>query len=404
MLSPDYLLHISEGAEEISEGLHQYIVSSIVRRMLARLGRGEDYLLTPMDKWQMDVLQDSGFLLEDIQRELVRVTGIQQEEIRSAMEEAGVEAMRYDDAVYKTAGISTTALPQSPYLVRLMQRNYEATMGEWANFTRTTADAAQQLFIREMDKAYHLTASGAVSYTQAVKEAVNEVVKDGVVVHYPTGHRDTIETATLRAVRTGVGQMSGQISMARMEELDWDIILVSAHLGARYGDGGPNPGNHAWWQGKFYSRTGRDKRFPDFKTATGYGTGEGLCGWNCWHSFGAGDGENNPFRRIDSEENRKAYDLSQRQRALERRIRRTKREVMGMKMAVDSTSDELLKAALDADYQRKANLLQRQNRAYNEFCEENGLKRLSDRLQIAKWDRAQAAAARGAAKRYRNSR
>ena len=54
----------------------------------------------------------------------------------------------------------------------------------------------------------------------------------------------------------------------------------------------------------------------------------------------------------------------------------------------------------EKDYRRKSALLQRQNEAYNQFCEENGLKKQSERIRIAKWDRKQAAQARAAAKRY----
>lgn len=404
MLTPDYLLHVSEGAEEISEQLHAEIVSRIIERIMHRIGRGDDYILTAQDKWQLEVLQDAGYLLEDIQREIAKKTKLQQQEIKEAMEDAGVRALSYDDAIYKAAGLSPLPLWESPYMVRLMQRNYEDTLGEWRNFTRTTAEASQRAFVSAMDKAYNLTASGAVSYTQAVKEAINDIASNGVVVRYPTGHTDTIETATLRAVRTGISQATGAIQMARMEEMDWDIILTSAHLGARTGDGGQNPGNHLWWQGQFFSRTGRTPGYPLFVPSTGYGTVEGLCGANCRHSFGPGDGVNNPFKDIGFEDNYKVEQLNKRQRTLERRIRKTKREVMWLKTAVDNAQDEKLKFELDQEYQRKAALLQKQNKAYNDFCEHNRLKRLSDRLAIAKWDRQQAAAARGAALRYNNAR
>ena len=43
---------------------------------------------------------------------------------------------------------------------------------------------------------------------------------------------------------------------------------------------------HAKWQGKINSRSGNDPKYPDFKKSTGYGTGAGLCGWNCRHTFG----------------------------------------------------------------------------------------------------------------------
>ena len=403
MLSPDYLARIAEGSEEIASQLHTYIIRQIIDRMMIRIGRGDDYLLTSSDRWRIQILQDAGYLLEDITAELSKVTNRQKKEIKAAMEEAGVKALEYDHKIYEAAGLAPTPLTQSPQLIRLMERNMTATMGEWENYTRTTAEAAQRLFVEECDNAYHLVSSGAVSYTQAVKEAVNNVVSGGVIVHYPSGHKDTIETATARAVRTGVAQATGDISIKRMEEMDWDIILVSAHIGARTGDGGQNPGNHLWWQGQFYSRTGKDKRFLPF-SQTGYGTGEGLCGWNCRHSFGSGDGVNNPYKDIQTADNYKVEQLEKRQRTLERRIRKTKREVMGMQEAVDKCKDESVKFEMQLDLDRKSYLLQRQNKAYNEFCKENDLRTQQERIQIARWNREQAAKARGAARRYQNAK
>ena len=403
MLSPEYLARLAEGSEEIASQLHTYIIRQIIDRMMIRIGRGDDYLLTSSDRWRIQILQDAGYLLEDITAELSKVTNRQEKEIKSAMEEAGVKALEYDHKIYEAAGLSPIPLTQSPQLIRLMERNMDATMGEWENYTMTTAEAAQRLFINECDNAYHLVSSGAVSYTQAVKEAVNNVVSGGVIVHYPSGHKDTIETATARAVRTGVAQATGDISIKRMEEMDWDIILVSAHIGARTGDGGQNPGNHLWWQGQFYSRTGKDKRFPPF-SHTGYGTGEGLCGWNCRHSFGSGDGVNNPYKDIQTEDNDKVEQLEKRQRTLERRIRKTKREVIGMQEAVDKCKDESVKFEMQLDLDRKSYLLQRKTKAYNEFCKANDLRTQQERLQIARWSREQAAKARGAARRYQNAK
>lgn len=403
MLSPDYLARIAEGSEEIASQLHTYIIRQIIDRMMIRIGRGDDYLLTSSDRWRIQILRDAGYLLKDITAELSKITNRQEKEIKAAMEEAGIKALEYDHKIYEAAGLSPIPLTQSPQLIRLMERNMDATMGEWENYTRTTAEAAQRLFINECDNAYHLVSSGAVSYTQAVKEAVNNVISGGVIVHYPSGHKDTIETATARAVRTGVAQATGDISIKRMEEMDWDIILVSAHIGARTGDGGQNPGNHLWWQGQFYSRTGSDRRFPPF-SQTGYGTGEGLCGWNCRHSFGSGDGINNPYKDIQTADNYKVEQLEKRQRTLERRIRKTKREVMGMQEAVDKCKDEPAKFEMQLELDRKSYLLQRQNKAYNEFCKTNDLRTQQERLQIARWNREQAAKARGAAKRYENAK
>lgn len=396
MNSPEYLLRISEGSEAVSEQLHIYIIKRIVKGAMIRIGRGEDYLLTAKDKWNIENLQQAGYLLEDIQKEIAKYTKLQQQEIAEAMEDAGVKALEYDDEIYRSVGLSPTPLTQSPELIRLMQRNYEATLGEWNNFTRTMAEEAQKLFLNQLDMAYTLVSTGALSYTEAVKEVLNNIVSDGVVVNYPSGHSDTIETATLRAVRTGISQATAQIQTARMDEMGVDLVITSSHLGARP--------SHQEWQGKVFSRSGKSK-YPNFEESTGYGTVSGLCGANCRHSFSPFfEGMDNPFERFDSEENQKQYEKEQYQRTLERRIRKTKREVMGLKEGVDAAPSEQAKFAADMDYQKKSALLAKQNAAYKEYCERNGLRPLSDRIQIAKWDRQQSAAARGAAQRYNNAK
>lgn len=253
MLDPHYLQQIADGAEQIASELHEYIIRQIVDRMVIRIGRGDSYLLTSSDRWRIEVLQDSGYLIEDITAELAKYTKRQEKEIKAAMEEAGVKALEYDDKIYQAAGLSPMPLTQSPALIRLMERNYRATLGEWNNYTRSTAQAAQRLFLNECDLAYNKVMSGAVSYSQAVREAVEAAVSGGVYVNYPTGHRDTIETATARAVRTGIAQACADITLARMREMGCSLVLTSAHIGARTGSGGPDHTNHLYWQAGIYS-------------------------------------------------------------------------------------------------------------------------------------------------------
>lgn len=402
MLSPDYLLTISEGSEEIAEFLHTDIINRIIERIMIRLERGEEYILTSADKCQIETLQEAGLLLEDIKKEIAIRTGEQEKEIAEAFEEAGIKNLEWDDKIYIDAGLSPVPLWQSPYMVRLMQNAYDSTIGEWKNFTRTTAQEAQSTFIKAMDEMYLKVSTGSVSYKQAFKECINNVVTEGITVTFPSGHKDTLETAALRCVRTGISQMSGAITEERMKEMNWDIVLVSSHLGARV-TGANDYTNHSWWQGKFYSLSGKDDRFPPYSVC-GEGKVQGIHGANCRHSKGPGDGVHNPFENYDSKENKKAYEIQQRQRVLERRIRNTKRQTMNLKTSVDLCKDDKTKFELDLSYQKKAALLQKQNAEYKEYCKNNNLKELHERIAVARWDRKQAAAARGAAQRYHNAK
>lgn len=399
MLTPQELLEIIDTMYPLLDGLNAWITSDLIKRIMERLGRGEDLILTPTDEWQLQVYQAAGGHLEAVQMEIARFTKRAEAEVKAIFEGAGVKAFARDNDFYVSRGLPSKSLAQSEDMIQILTDTYQRTNAEIRNFTRTTAKASQKRLVDVLDTAHFKVMSGATSYTQAVKEAINDIATTQTKVYYPTGHVDTIETAVLRAVRTGVGQASGNMSMQGMIDRDWDLIRVSSHIGARYGDGGENPGNHFWWQGKLYSRTGKTPGYLLFEEATGYGTGEGICGWNCRHSFGPGDPDHNPFKEFDSGENKKVYDLSQKQRKTESRIRSTKLKLLGFREAINATDDQELKATLEAEYSKAALLLRKQNTFYNDFCEENGIKKLADRITVAKWTRSEAAKATAAARK-----
>ena len=399
MLTPQELLEIVDTLHPQLDTLNVWITKDLISRLMARLGRGEGFLLTGTDKWQLEVYKSAGGHYDALQQEIKRFTKKSDAEIKAIFEDIGVRAWEADEVFYVAHGLEPTSFLQSESMLRLLADTYQRTNGEIHNFTRTTAQASQQRLIKVLDDAHFKVMTGAQSYTAAVKDAVNEIVGNQTKVHYPSGHTDTIETAVLRAVRTGVGQASGNMAMQGMIERDWDLIRTSAHIGARYGDGGENPSNHFWWQGKLFSRTGKTPGYLLFEEATGYGTGEGLCGWNCRHSFGPGDPNHNPYADFDAEENKKVYDLSQKQRTAEARIRAAKLKVLGLREAIDGATDEAVKATLQDEYNKAALKLQNYNKAYTDFCESNNLPKLNDRITVAKWNRSEAAKATAAARK-----
>lgn len=143
-------------------------------------------------------------------------------------------------------------------------------------------------------------------------------------VTYPSGHTDTLEVAVRRCVLTGANQTAAKLQLERADEAGCEFVEVTAHRGARP--------THAVWQGKVYHRGGaveRDGvRYEDFEAATGYGTGQGLCGWNCRHNFYPfWPGISNRVYTDDKLEelaDPKPYEESQRRRALERAVRKYK--------------------------------------------------------------------------------
>ena len=395
MIAPEQFQEIGETLLPLLDALTEWIARDMIERFMIRFGRGEKKLLTGTDEWQAWVLEQAGGNLDEIQKALAQSTGKSQQEIAKIFKDSGIQAAKADA---EAAAVTFSGL--SSGMMAIITDAYERTVGEISNITRTTAGATNQAFIDICDDAYWKVRTGAQSYTAAMLEGVNALGRLQPIVRYPSGHKDTLEVAVLRCIRTGVAQSSGNMTIQQCKDMGWNHVLVSQHLGARVSDTDPIA-DHAGWQGKVYCIVGKDAQFDNLLDATGYPENPlGLCGYNCRHSFtpflpGVSQNHNKP---IDTEANRRAYELSQTQRAMERRIRAQKRKCAALHTAVKSCEDTAGKAKLQEKYAQSAKRLQDQNAAYTKFCADNDLKPYHERLAVAGWDHSAASTASAAAR------
>lgn len=395
MITPEQFQEIGETLLPLLDELTEWITQDMIERFMIRFGRGEEKLLTGTDEWQAWVLKQAGGNLDEIQKALAKSTGKSQQEIAKIFKDSGIQAAKADA---EAAAVTFSGL--SPGMMVIITDAYERTVGEITNITRTTAGATNQTFIDICDAAYWKVRTGAQSYTAAMIEGIKELGQVQPIVRYPSGHKDTLEVAVLRCIRTGVAQSSGNMTIQQCKDMGWNHVLVSQHLGARVSDTDPIA-DHAGWQGKVYCIAGKDAQFDNLLDATGYPENPlGLCGYNCRHSFtpflpGVSRNNNKP---IDTEANRRAYELSQTQRAMERRIRAQKRKCAALHTAVKSCEDTAGKAKLQEKYAQSAKRLQDQNAAYTKFCADNDLKPYHERLAVAGWDHSAASTASAAAR------
>ena len=395
MITPEQFQEIGETLLPLLDDLTEWIARDMIERFMIRFGRGEKKLLTGTDEWQAWVLKQAGGNLDEIQKALAKSTGKSQQEIAKIFKDSGIQAAKADA---EAAAVTFSSL--SPRMMAIITDAYERTVGEISNITRTTAGATNQAFIGICDDAYWKVRTGAQSYTAAMLEGVKALGQVQPIVRYPSGHKDTLEVAVLRCIRTGVAQSSGNMTIQQCKDMGWNHVLVSQHLGARVSDTDPIA-DHAGWQGKVYCIAGKDAQFDNLLDATGYPENPlGLCGYNCRHSFtpflpGVSRNNNKP---IDTEANRRAYELSQTQRAMERRIRAQKRKCAALHTAEKSCEDTAGKAKLQEKYAQSAKRLQDQNAAYTKFCADNDLKPYHERLAVAGWDHSAASTASAAAR------
>ena len=343
MLPPRYLDRLPDAFVALWQEVEEKILQDAARRI------GKVGTVTETASWQLWRYQQTEAVRNNVVKLLAKYSGKSERTIRRLLQEAATEAMEREDAIYYHYGMEPTPFEESAALNDLLTAGAKQTCGTWQNLTATTANTVTGAFERTLDTAWAKVATGAFDYKTAVKQAVDSLADDLPAVTYPSGHTDSIEVAARRAVLTGVNQTAGKLQEARMDEMGAEFVETSAHGGARP--------THAEWQGRRFHRGGpvdyRGEHYPDFEESTGYGTGAGLCGWNCRHTFFAvfpelGDPPTwtqeslQELNARDIEYNGKMYtqyEISQMQRARERNVRRWKKRYLAEDAAGVDTTD-----------------------------------------------------------------
>lgn len=381
MLEPEYLEKFSDQLLALVDALSTAIIADISKRLVKT---GE---VTETSRRQAEILQGAGLLYKDVLKRVSQVSGYMNTEVERVFEEAGVRNLKNEAVIYKAAGEKEIKLHQSETMQKILAANLRKTKEEINNLTLTTAVKTQSAYITACNKAMMKVQTGAFSYDKAIADAIKEAAVQGTEVLYPSGHVDKLDVAVRRAVLTGVNQSAAEMNLQYVKESGCDHVETTAHSGARQ--------THAVWQGKVFCVSGKDSRYPPFYESTGYGTGAGLCGWNCRHNFHAFfPGISAPAYSQEMLEDYSArnyeyngkkyteYELSQMQRLQERKIRATKRNLTAYDAGIKNTESNTLKAELIQRFESESVRLKVQEKALKKFCKETDRRYESARTQV----------------------
>ena len=364
MLDPTFLDGCSSGVVDLFSEVENEILSDIVRRI------EKSGIITSTAQWQYEKAQAVGLLQGDVKGYLADSLSKSRREISGLFKEAALKSISVDDAIYAKAGIPPISLFKSDAMKAILLQGTKSTVLMMRNFTKTTAKAADMALYNSLDKAFMLTHIGAYDYNRAIRQAVNELARQGIVkTAYPSGHIDSTETSVRRAVLTGLNQTCAELQLYRADDVGCDLVEVTEHLGARP--------SHAEWQGQVYSLSGKKKGYGNFRDETGYGTGDGLCGWNCRHSFfpyyeGI---SGRTFTALQTRqaiaENERIYNLTQKQRYYERQIRAAKTECVALDNAVRFAANDEQEKMFKEDFAAASVKLKRRETHLTIFLSEN---------------------------------
>lgn len=402
MLTPEQIDNYAGLAADPWGELQERIIRDMVRRIL-KAGR-----VTSTAEWQAERLEALGASADYVRKEAARVAAEIGPQEAAIFAEAMLQADAADRARAAEAGVTGTPLSDSPEARQIVNSGYRRTMNTLYNLTQSRAlmDNQNMVITQQRQLAYYLdmahmeAVSGAIGPQEAARKALNDLAKKGVgAITYPSGHVDSFDVVVLRALRTGISQTAGEISLHNAVEMGADLMEITAHTGARTGNGGTNLTNHAWWQGQIVSRSGRRGYLS--LSDIGYGDVAGFKGANCRHDWSPfWEGASTPtytaaqLREINNatvQYNGRAipkYDATQMQRAQEREIRAQKRAFIIAKESGDRAAE---KAAADKLAASRARL--------SDFCQQTGLPKQQIRETVPGFGRSEAATASRMARR-----
>ena len=403
--TPELLDALPEDLAELFRGLEDTLLDEICSRLALK------DQLNEVTVQAIRALRSHGIDTKEIEKAIRKTSGISEKKLKELFGDVIARNQKYYTDVIDMAGLTQ---PETLVDASVIEAIRAQTLDEFHNITRSmgflvdkgrTMLPPARAYQWVLDSAVMQIQSGAISYNQAIKSAVQQLAGGLKVVNYESGHVDNIDVAVRRAVMTGVNQICDQYTNQSAEYLDTRYFEVSAHSGARDKLGASPWSSHKEWQGKVYYQSESGEPDPlglydDLVETTGYGYVDGLTGANCRHHkypFLPGVSErtytDEQLDHIDDGlgctfdgKTYTAYEATQMQRRIERQIRAQKKLRNAYK-----------EAGLSEDATAANIKLRRLNTKYHDFSKAAGLPEQPERTKALYTD-AKSEAAAGAAK------
>lgn len=345
-------------AIELLYDLESRLIANITRA-LAKGDIGTAY-------WSMQKLEDLGTVHTlnslAVKDHLERVLPLIREEIRKRGTAAAEGIDRTLEGLQLSEVLPVNADPALKAIFQTWEGSAQTTLEKLG---ATLLSGARDIYVDTINRTVSQVLAGHITGRQAIADTAREWSEAGIPALVDTrGRKWTTEAYSTMVVRSTVRNVVTDTQAARCQSYGVDLVEVSSHLGARP--------LCAPYQGKIYSLSGQSADYPAL-SSTSYGEAAGLFGCNCGHQmYPYIPGVSEPAgTKILAKENADAYETSQQQRALERNIRRARRNLDVM----DALGDP------EATQKAKARLAYTQS-AMKDFIEETGRTRRRDRETI----------------------
>lgn len=359
-----------EVVKQISE-LETRIMTDIVERI-----RKNGFSSASSD-WQITRLQQLGESDQNIQKMIRQALGDIDVSLDKIFSDTVYEEYYGHARSYKLFGREQIPFEQNTQLQELIGGIRQQTGDTFRNMTKSmgfaikdpvtgkiTYSPLMKFYQDTLDAAMWDLLSGGFDFNTILNRTVSRMTTSGIRwIDYDSGNRNRVDVAARRAILTGFRQIQGKINEQVAQELETDRYEVSAHVGARP--------THQPWQGRVYT-------MQQLIEICGLGDIDGLHGINCYHDYQAfppgsirtyTDEQLEQMMREENtpksygEKKCTTYEALQKQRYMERCMRKTRQEIKLLKSGEAPEQEIILKKAK----------YQGQLQKYSEFSKAMGL-------------------------------
>ena len=410
---PSEIKALSQPIADIYEHLTDQLMVNIAK-LLAKNGD-----MTSTAEWQIKKLTQLGQLNQQNIRIIADLTKVCPDLTVYAIENAALKAAAELEPAFQAASIAgitgkTIETRASPGILQALT-HYQQQAKNTLNLVNTVMlYKAKDAYTGMVNKAVNIAnreeylaalgkntgsvVAGIQSRTGALRQCIREFSEKGLPGFVDKSGREWAPEAYINMdIRTTVNNVAHQAQFARMDDYGVDLIEVSSHSGAR-------PRCEPY-QGRLYSRANKSGFVEDLNgnrlyyapwNTTSYGEPAGLLGINCGHQiypFFPGLSRQTYSPTGNKEENDKAYEQSQKQRYLERRVRSAKREAA----MLDALGDK-------EGFAEASRLLKQRQQALKDFTAGTGRTLRLDRTQVPEYNKSVAGKATAAATQLQNNK
>lgn len=389
MLTSEQIDALRDAAGKIADPINDFLIRDIARRV------SEAGQLTSTASYQVWRAQQLGLSQREIKKRIKKMLGVSNRELRKLMTQAAEVGYGFD--IRHLPYVQAVPFAQNAALQQIVSAAVKLAQDDFTNLTQTLgmvcpdgrAQPLQTAYRQCMDYAFEQVFTGAIDYNTAIRQAVKNIADLGVrVIEYESGVHTSIEAATRRSVMGGLGLMQEQISQQNHDDMGANGWEISAHAASAP--------DHEPIQGRQYS----DKEYETLNNSLARRIGT----LNCGHAaFPIILGVSSPqyteaelaqMRRQNADgvtyegKHYTMYEATQKQRQVERAIRRQKNRIL-----VDESTGDADKLKYDQIR------LTRLNQEYRRFSKAVGLPTQRERAQVAGFGTGEATRTTGYAKR-----